>query len=208
MDRNLDICKDYMTIAYSPSQNKGASSVAHLCHPDSWFWAPATFPGCETPMDYAESHAAVMASVANLRIVRFDQAWAKDGHVLLRYTAQGSHCGKPYRGIKATGRRAQWSAAAIFEVEDGKIRSFTKDWDQKTMQVRGLASPDSRVCIESNVLDRFNSDGHLSRTQTTHVGTLRRLPIPTSLGSTNIELIRFAPPSAVAFQQSIKRLLD
>jgi predicted ester cyclase len=76
-----------------------------------------------------------MASVSNLHIIRFDQAWAKDGHVLLRYTAEGSHIGKPYKGIEASGKHAQWSAAAIFEVEDGKIRSFTKDWDQKTMQV-------------------------------------------------------------------------
>ena len=87
-------------------------------------------------MDYADSHATVMASVADLRIIRFDQAWAKDGHVLLRYTAEGSHCGEPYLGIKATGKEAQWCAAAIFEVEDGKIRSFTKDWDQKTMQIQ------------------------------------------------------------------------
>ena len=124
-----------MRIAYSPKENKGASSVKHLCHSDSWFWGPATFPGCQTPMDYADSHATVMASVSDLNIIRFDQSWAKDGHVLLRYTAQGSHCGKPYKGIEATRRHAQWSAAAIFEVEDNKIRSFTKDWDQKTMQV-------------------------------------------------------------------------
>lgn len=124
-----------MAIAYSPSENTGADSVRHLCHSDSWFWAPATFPGCQTPMDYAESHSSVMTSVADLHIIRFDQAWAKDGHVLLRYTAEGSHCGEPYQGIKKTGRHARWAAAAIFEVEDGKIRSFTKDWDQKTMQV-------------------------------------------------------------------------
>ena len=78
-----------------------------------------------------------MASVNDLRIVRFDQAWAKNSHVLLRYTAEGSHCGKPYKGIERTDppRRARWSAAAIFEVEDGKVKSFTKDWDQKVMQV-------------------------------------------------------------------------
>jgi hypothetical protein len=125
-----------MAIAYSPAENKGADSVAHLCHPDSWFWAPATFPGCETPMDYAQAHSVVMASVPDLHIIRFDQAWAKGGHVLLRYTAEGSHCGQPYKGIERTCKRARWGAAAIFEVEDAKIRSFTKDWDQKTMQVR------------------------------------------------------------------------
>ncbi|KAF5600311.1 hypothetical protein FPANT_2542 [Fusarium pseudoanthophilum] len=82
-----------------------------------------------------------MASVADLEIIRFDQSWAKDGHVLLRYTAQGSHCGAPYKGISKTGRHAQWSAAAIFEVEDRKIRSFTKDWDQKTMQIQVRWAP-------------------------------------------------------------------
>lgn len=86
-------------------------------------------------MDYAQSHSVVMASVADLHIIRFDQAWAKDGHVLLRYTAEGSHCGKPYKGMEKTGRKARWAAAAIFEVKEGKIWSFTKDWDQKTMQV-------------------------------------------------------------------------
>jgi ketosteroid isomerase-like protein len=124
-----------MSIAYSPTENKGGASVQHLCHADAWFWSPATFPGCETTMDYADSHATVMQSVSDLHIIRFDQAWAKDGHVLLRYTAEGSHVGKPYKGIEATGKHAMWTAAAIFEVEDGKIRSFTKDWDQKTMQV-------------------------------------------------------------------------
>ncbi|ROW08284.1 hypothetical protein VMCG_03174 [Cytospora schulzeri] len=135
-EENIELCKEYMAIAYSPTENKGASSVQHLCHADSWFWAPATFPGCQTPMDYAESHSKVMQSVNDLRIIRFDQAWAKDGHVLLRYSAEGSHSGKPYKGIEATGRHARWCAAAIFEVEGGKVRSFTKDWDQKTMQIQ------------------------------------------------------------------------
>lgn len=88
-------------------------------------------------MDYAESHAHVMASVTDLRIMRYDQAWAKGAHVLLRYTAEGSHNGQAYQGIEKSEppRRARWSAAAIFEIEDGKVKSFTKEWDQKTMQV-------------------------------------------------------------------------
>ncbi|OJI85773.1 hypothetical protein ASPTUDRAFT_42121 [Aspergillus tubingensis CBS 134.48] len=137
-EANLNIAKEYMSIAYSPTQNKGAESVRHLCTPDSWFWSPSTFPGCSTPMDYADSHAHVMASVNDLHIVRYDQAWAKDGHVLLRYTAEGSHAGKPYKGIERSDppRKARWSAAAIFEVQNGKIRSFTKDWDQKVMQIQ------------------------------------------------------------------------
>ncbi|EXJ62797.1 hypothetical protein A1O7_03237 [Cladophialophora yegresii CBS 114405] len=135
-EANINVCKEYMSIAYSPTENRGGDSVAHLCHADSWFWAPATFPGCETPMDYATSHSVVMSAVSDLHIIRFDQVFAKNGHVLLRYTAEGSHVGKPYKGIQATGKHATWCAAAIFEVEDRKIRSFTKDWDQKTMQIQ------------------------------------------------------------------------
>ena len=74
-----------------------------------------------------------MESVADLKILGLDQAWAKDGHVVLRYTAAGSHCGKPHNGVEATGRKARWTAAAIFEVEEGKVRSFTKDWDKRSM---------------------------------------------------------------------------
>lgn len=134
--QNIDICKQYMSIAYSPTNNTGGSSVQHLCHPDSWFWGPSTFPGCETPMDYAESHSHVMASVNDLHIMRYDQAFAKNGHILLRYTAEGNFKGEPYLGIQPNGNHARWSAAAIFEIEDGKIRSFTKDWDQKVMQIQ------------------------------------------------------------------------
>ena len=134
-EANINICKEYMSISYSPEKNKGGESVAHLCHPDSWFWSPSTFPACETPMDYADSHAHVMASVNDLHIIHFDQVFAKNGHVLLRYTAEGTFKGEPYLGIKPNGNHAQWSAAAIFEVEDGKVRSFTKDWDQKVMQI-------------------------------------------------------------------------
>jgi len=105
-------------------------------YPTSQFWAPSTFPGCETPMDYAESHSHVMASVNDLHIIRFDQIFAKNGHVLLRYTAEGNFKGEPYQGIQPNRNHARWSAAAIFEVEDGKIRSFTKDWDQKVMQIQ------------------------------------------------------------------------
>ncbi|GAD94776.1 hypothetical protein AOR_1_220194 [Paecilomyces variotii No. 5] len=137
-ERNITIAKEYMSIAYSPKENKGADSVRHLCAPDSWFWSPSTFPGCSTPMDYADSHAHVMQSVSDLHIIRYDQAWAKGNHVLLRYSAEGSHCGKPYKGIEKSDppKKARWSAAAIFEVENGKIKSFTKDWDQKVMQIQ------------------------------------------------------------------------
>ena len=131
--KNIDICKQYMAIAYSPEKNTGADSVRHLCTSDAWFWAPTTFPDCKTPMDYAESHSKVMACVADLHIVQYDQCWAKDGHVLLRYTAEGSHCGKPHNGIEATGKKASWYAAAIFEVKDGKVAGWEKCWDKLNM---------------------------------------------------------------------------
>jgi len=34
--KNIDVCKQYMSIAYSPRDNTGGDSVKHLCHPDSW----------------------------------------------------------------------------------------------------------------------------------------------------------------------------
>jgi hypothetical protein len=74
-------------------------------------------------MDYADSHAKVMASVNDLHIVHYGQAWAKNGHVLLRYSVEGSHSREPYHGIETSNppKEARWSAAAIFEVENGKI---------------------------------------------------------------------------------------
>lgn len=127
--------------------------MKHLCTEDSWFRSPSTFPGCKTPLDYAESHAHVMASVSDLHIVRYDQAWAKDGHVLLRYTAEGSHAGRPYKGVERVEPplKARWSAAAIFEVEDGKVKSFTKDWDQKVMQVSLFSAVVLRLGIVDDI---------------------------------------------------------
>lgn len=157
-----------MALAYSPTENKGGDSVRHLCHEDSWFWSPATFPGAQTPMDYATSHSVVMASVSDLHIIRFDQVFAKNGHVLLRYTAEGSHSGKPYKGIPPSGKHARWSAAAIFEVQDGKIMSFTKDWDQKTMQV--TFEHRHRASLALLIADRYNLVGRRSRRAATQGG--------------------------------------
>ncbi|EON69291.1 hypothetical protein W97_08451 [Coniosporium apollinis CBS 100218] len=132
-EKNIAVAKEYMSISYSPKNNKGRSSVEHLCTSDAWFYAPTTFPDCKTPLDYADSHAKVMASVADLHIKSYDIVFAKDGHVLLKYSAEGSHCGEPHNGIEATGRKASWEAAAIFEIRDGKVHSFTKQWDKLNM---------------------------------------------------------------------------
>lgn len=61
-------------------------------------------------MDYAQSHSVVMKSVSDLKIEQFDQAWAKGTHVLLRYTASGSHCGEAYKGIEKSNppKKARW----------------------------------------------------------------------------------------------------
>ena len=72
-----------------------------------------------------------------MQVLHYDQAWAKDGQVLLRYSAEGSHDGKPYKVIEKSDppKRAKWGATVIFEIQDGLMKSLMKDWDQKTMQV-------------------------------------------------------------------------
>ena len=74
-----------------------------------------------------------MSAIADLHIVSYDIVFAKNEHVLLRYSAEGSHCGEPHNGIEPSGRKASWTAAAIFGVKDGKVHSFTKEWDKLNM---------------------------------------------------------------------------
>jgi predicted ester cyclase len=63
-----------------------------------------------------------MKSINDLRIIDFDYLIAKDDQVALRYSAEGSHSGEPYKGIQATGRKAKWTAAALFKLnQEGKI---------------------------------------------------------------------------------------
>jgi hypothetical protein len=40
-----------------------------------------------------------MKSVNDLRIINFDYLIAKDDQVALRYSAEGSHSGEPYKGL-------------------------------------------------------------------------------------------------------------
>ncbi|KAF1946722.1 NTF2-like protein [Clathrospora elynae] len=131
--KNVDVVKEYMRLAYSPTENKGRKTVEHLCHSDAYFIAPTTFPDCKSPQDYADSHSKVMAAVSDLKMDSYDVIFAKGGHVCLRYTASGSHCGEPHNGIKATGNNAAWHAGAIFEVEGGKIKGWIKEWDKLHM---------------------------------------------------------------------------
>ncbi|KAI0795289.1 hypothetical protein BC629DRAFT_1439566 [Irpex lacteus] len=137
---------EYMEIAYSPSQ-AGASSVAHLCVPgNNTFLAPSTFPDAHTAEEYAESHAKVMSALNDLHIVRFDVVVAK---------ATGSHNGGPHNGIQPTGRRAQWTAAGNFIVDEetGKIKHWWKDWDKMQMWKQlGWVKPDNdKVCTSMKV---------------------------------------------------------
>ncbi|KIW75865.1 hypothetical protein Z517_10610 [Fonsecaea pedrosoi CBS 271.37] len=78
-------------------------------------------------MDYPDSHAVVMAGVSDLHIMRFDQVFAKTGHVLLRHTAEGSHVGKPYNGIKATNRHAVWKRFKV-SPRAGSRRPCRSNW--------------------------------------------------------------------------------
>ncbi|KAF2205175.1 hypothetical protein GQ43DRAFT_437294 [Delitschia confertaspora ATCC 74209] len=122
-----------MRISYSPTENTGRKSVDHLVAPNATFTAPTTFPECHTPLDYADSHAKVMSAVNDLHIIAYEVVFAKDNMVCLRYSAEGTHKGKDHNGIKATGNHANWTAAGIFEVEGGKVKSFIKEWDKLHM---------------------------------------------------------------------------
>lgn len=130
--QNINVVKEYMQIAYDPKR-ASAKAVAHLCAPGNRFIAPTTFPGVDTLEGYAEEHARIMKQVNDLGFASFDVLFAKGDRVCLRYTAQGSHNGEPHGDIPATGRRACWTASAIFQMENGKIKEFIKDWNKLSM---------------------------------------------------------------------------
>lgn len=130
--RNIELAKEYMMIAYDP-RRAGAAAVAHLCAPRNTFNAPTTFPDVHTLEQYAEEHGELMKQVNDLHLISFDILFAHGPWVCLRYTAEGSHSGEPHGSIAATGRRARWTAAAMFRVEDGKLAEFIKEWDKLAM---------------------------------------------------------------------------
>jgi predicted ester cyclase len=75
-----------------------------------------------------------MKAVPDLRIESFDELFAHENRVCVRYTAAGSHCGVARRGIAPTGRHARWTAACVFHLnENGKITHMKKDWDKLAM---------------------------------------------------------------------------
>ncbi|KAI0698235.1 hypothetical protein BC835DRAFT_1269205 [Cytidiella melzeri] len=132
-EANVKVVLEYMEIAYSPTHNKGASSVSHLClSGKNTFLAPSTFPDAHTAEEYAESHSKVMSALNDLQIIQFDIVVAKENFVSLRYTATGSHNGGPHNDIQPTQRKAQWTAAGNFVIDEetGKIQHWWKDWDK------------------------------------------------------------------------------
>ncbi|KAJ3023931.1 hypothetical protein HKX48_009139 [Thoreauomyces humboldtii] len=142
-EKNIALAKAYMDIAYTPGKASG-KAVKHLCAPGNKFIAPGTFPECSTLEEYAEGHAEIMKAANDLKIVSYDLAYAKGNQVTLRYTASGSHSGSDHNGIKASGKRATWTAAALFEVDEkaGLLTKFVKDWDKYTMW-KGLGWTDN-----------------------------------------------------------------
>jgi predicted ester cyclase len=130
--RNLELAREYMEISYDPKR-ASARAVAHLCAPSNRFVAPSTFPDIHTLEEYAEDHGKLMKAVNDLHIVRFDVLFAQEDRVAIRYTAEGTHAGEPHGDIQPTGRKAQWTAAALFRIEGGKLIEFIKDWNKLSM---------------------------------------------------------------------------
>ncbi len=130
--RNMDLVREYIEISYTPGR-ASAEAVAHLCAAGNRFIAPTTFPGVDTLEDYAEDHGRLMEQVNDLHIVDFDVLFCSGDRVALRYTAEGGHQGQPHGDIEPTGRKARWSAAALFRVQDGKLIEFFKDWNKLSM---------------------------------------------------------------------------
>ncbi|MDT5134709.1 MAG: hypothetical protein QOE41_4020 [Mycobacterium sp.] len=129
---NIELVREYIEISYSPGR-ASAQAVAHLCAPNNRFIAPTTFPEVNTLEEYAEDHGRLMEQVNDLHIVNFDVLFCSGDRVCLRYTAEGAHNGQPHGDIEPTGRKARWSAAALFRVQEGKLVEFIKDWNKLSM---------------------------------------------------------------------------
>ena len=128
----MDLAKECISISYDPKR-ASAQAVKHLCAPRNRFIAPTTFPGVHTLEEYAEDHGKLMRQVNDLRITSFDVLFAKGDRVCLRYSAEGHHAGEPHGGLAPSGRKAQWTASALFQVTDGKLSEFIKDCNKLSM---------------------------------------------------------------------------
>ena len=62
-----------------------------------------------------------------------------ENFVSLRYTATGSHVGEPHAGIPASGKKAQWTAAGNFVLDEHNlIQCWWKDWDKMQSAFRNI----------------------------------------------------------------------
>lgn len=129
---HIDLVREYMSIAYDPAR-ASARAVEHLCAPGNRFVAPSTFPDIHTLEQYAEDHGQLMTQVNDLHLVNFDILFAHEDRVALRYSAEGSHSGAPHGSIPPSGRKAHWTAAALFRVQNGKLAEFVKEWNKLAM---------------------------------------------------------------------------
>jgi predicted ester cyclase len=130
--KNLELAKEYISISYDPKR-ASADAVRHLCAPGNRFIAPTTFPNVHTLEEYAEDHGKLMKQVSDLHITSFDVLFAKNDRVCLRYSAEGHHKGEAHGQIPPSGKKAQWTACALFQVKDGKLLEFIKDWNKLSM---------------------------------------------------------------------------
>lgn len=129
---NVELAREYMRISYTPGV-ASAEAVAHLCAPENVFTAPTTFPEVHTLEAYAEDHGRLMRQINDLRLVNLDVLFAKGDQIAIRYIAEGSHGGEPHGDIPPTGRRARWTAAALFWAKNGQLTGFTKEWNKLAM---------------------------------------------------------------------------
>ena len=132
--RNMAAAREYMELSYDPKR-ASADAVRHLVAEGASFEAHSTFPAVHDPLAYAQHHADdIMTAVPDLRIESFDNLFAKENRVCVRYTATGSHCGAPRRGIPPSGASARWTACIVFHFnESSKITHMSKDWDKLAM---------------------------------------------------------------------------
>ncbi|WP_069941844.1 ester cyclase [Micrococcus luteus] len=129
---NLELAHEYMRIAYTPGE-ASADAVKHLCAEKNKFVGPTTFPGVETLEEYADAHGELMEQLNDLHFVSFDIEVVQDDRVVFRYTAEGTHKGAPHGDLPPTGKKATWTACALFRAENGKLVEFVKEWNKLPM---------------------------------------------------------------------------
>ncbi|CAF1267674.1 unnamed protein product [Rotaria sp. Silwood1] len=114
-EKNIRLVKEYMQISYD-SERSSSKNVAHLVASDNKFIAPTTFLNTHSCQAYADEHG----------IIEIDYLIAKDDQVALCYSTEGR--------IPAIGRKAKWTAAALYKFNsEGKITLFIKEWDKLLM---------------------------------------------------------------------------